>query len=123
MTRRMGRVNELIREELSVLLLHELKDPRIVAMTTVTHVETSPDLEHARVYVSVMGTDEERAGAMQGLKSAEGFLRRSLAGRVKMRRVPALNFALDTSMEEGAQMLELIDRVADGHGAHQERRL
>ncbi len=123
MTRRMGRVNELIREELSVLLLHELKDPRIVAMTTVTHVETSPDLEHARVYVSVMGTDDERAGAMQGLKSAEGFLRRSLAGRVKMRRVPALNFALDTSMEEGAQMLELIDRVADGHGAHQERRL
>ncbi|MDE2900276.1 MAG: 30S ribosome-binding factor RbfA [Chloroflexota bacterium] len=123
MSRRMGRVNELIREELSVLLLHELKDPRIVAMTTVTHVETSPDLEHARVFVSVMGTEDERAGAMQGLKSAEGFLRRSLAGRVKMRRVPALNFALDTSMEEGAQMLELIDRVADGHGAHQERRL
>ena len=123
MSRRMGRVNELIREELSILLLHELKDPRIVAMTTVTHVETSPDLEHARVFVSVMGTEDERAGAMQGLKSAEGFLRRSLAGRVKMRRVPALNFALDTSMEEGAQMLELIDRVADGHGAHQERRL
>lgn len=123
MSRRMGRVNELIREELSVLLLHELKDPRIVAMTTVTHVETSPDLEHARVYVSVMGSDEEQFGVMQGLKSAEGFLRRTLAGRVKMRRVPALTFALDTSMEQGAQMLELIDRVADGHGAHQERRL
>ena len=123
MSRRMGRVNELIREELSVLLLHELKDPRIVAMTTVTHVETSPDLEHARVYVSIMGSDEEQSGVMQGLKSAEGFLRRSLAGRVKMRRVPALAFALDTSLEQGAQMLELIDRVADGHGAHQERRL
>ena len=123
MSRRMGRVNELIREELSVLLLHELKDPRIVAMTTVTHVETSPDLEHARVYVSVMGSDEEQSGVMQGLRSAEGFLRRSLAGRVKMRRVPALAFALDTSMEQGAQMLELIDRVAEGQGAHQERRL
>ena len=123
MSRRMGRVNELIQEELSVLLLHELKDPRIVAMTTVTHVETSPDLEHARVYVSVMGTDEERAGVMQGLTSAEGFLRRSLAGRVKMRRVPSLTFMLDDSMERGAQMLELIDRVAEGHGAHQERRL
>ena len=73
MSRRMGRVNELIREELSVLLLHELKDPRIVAMTTVTHVETSPDLEHARVYVSVMGSDEEQSGVMQGLRSAEGF--------------------------------------------------
>ena len=123
MSRRMGRVNELIREELSALLLHELKDPRIVAMTTVTQVETSADLEHARVFVSVMGTDEERAGVMQGLKSAEGFLRRSLAGRVKMRRVPSLTFTLDTSLEEGAQMLALIDRVAEGHGAHQERRL
>ena len=123
MSRRMGRVNELIREELSVLLLHELKDPRIVALTTVTHVETSSDLEHARVYVSVMGSDEEQSGVMRGLKSAEGFLRRSLAARVTMRRVPALTFALDTSMERGAQMLELIDRVADGHGAHQERRL
>ena len=123
MSRRMGRVNELIREELSVLLLHEIKDPRIVALTTVTHVETSPDLEHARVYVSVMGSEEEQTGVLQGLRSAESFLRRSLATRVKMRRVPALTFALDTSMEQGAQMLELIDRVADGHGAHQERRL
>jgi ribosome-binding factor A len=123
MSRRMGRVNELLREELSMLLLHELKDPRVAALTTVTHVETSPDLEHARVHVSVMGTDEERDGAMKGLKSAEGFLRRSLAGRVKMRRVPALAFELDTSMERGAEMLALIDRVADGHGAHQERRL
>lgn len=123
MSRRMGRVNELLREELSMLLLHDLKDPRVAALTTVTHVETSPDLEHARVYVSVMGTEEERDGAMKGLKSAEGFLRRSLAGRVKMRRVPALAFELDTSMERGAEMLALIDRVADGHGAHQERRL
>ena len=123
MSRRMGRVNELIREELSVLLLHEIKDPRIVALTTVTHVETSSDLEHARVYVSVMGSEEEQTGVLQGLRSAESFLRRSLATRVKMRRVPALTFALDVSMEQGAQMLELIDRVADGHGAHQERRL
>lgn len=123
MSRRMGRVNDLIREELSLLLLHELRDPRVLALTTVTHVETSPDLEHARVHVSVMGSAEEQDGAMQGLKSAEGFLRRSLALRVKMRRVPALTFTLDTSMEQGAQMRELIDRVADGHGAHQERRL
>ena len=123
MSRRMGRVNDLIREELGFLLLHELKDPRVAALTTITHVETSPDLEHARVHVSVMGSAEEQAGAMKGLKSAEGFLRRSLALRVKMRRVPALTLILDTSMEQGAQMLELIDRVADGHGAHQERRL
>ena len=123
MSRRMGRVNELIREELSVLLLHEIKDPRIVALTTVTHVETSSDLEHARVYVSVMGSEKEQTGVLQGLRSAESFLRRSLSSRVKMRRVPALNFVIDTSMEQGAQMLELIDRVADGHGAHQERRL
>ena len=123
MTRRMGRVNELLREELSLLLLHELKDPRVVALTTVTHVETSPDLEHAKVYVSVMAQPEEQADVMTGLKSAEGFLRRNLAGRIKMRRVPSLTFSLDISMERGAEMLELIDRVADGHGAHQERRL
>ena len=123
MSRRMGRVNDLLREELGLLLLHELKDPRVAALTTVTHVDTSPDLEHARVHVSIMGTQDEQDAAMKGLKSAEGFLRRSLAGRVKMRRVPSLTFVLDTSMERGAEMLELIDRVADGHGAHQERRL
>ena len=123
MSRRMGRVNELLREELSQLVLRELKDPRVASFVTITEVDTSPDLDHARVYVSVMASAEEQNNVMVGLKSAEGFLRRTLRDRLKIRRIPTLTFELDTSMERGAQMLELIDQVADGHGAHQERRL
>ena len=123
MSRRMGRVNELLREELSQLVLRELKDPRVASFVTITEVNTSPDLDQARVYVSVMASAEEQKDVMMGLKSAEGFLRRTLRDRLKIRRIPTLTFELDTSMERGAQMLELIDQVTDGHGAHQERRL
>lgn len=123
MSRRMARVNELLREELSQLILRELKDPRVASFVTITEVDTSSDLDHARVYVSIMASAEEQKDVMKGLKSAEGFLRHTLRERIKMRKIPTLTFSLDTSMERGAQMLELINQVANGHGAPQERRV
>ena len=121
MSRRMGRVNGLLREELSQLILRELKDPRVASFVTITEVDTSPDLDHARVYVSVMATPEEQVDVMKGLKSAEGFLRATLRSRVQMRKIPTLTFELDTTMERGADLLKLIDQVIEGDGAQQER--
>ena len=123
MSRRMGRVNELLREELSQLILRELKDPRVASFVTITEVDTSSDLGHARVYVSVMASAEEQVDVMKGLKSAEGFLRRTLKDRISMRKIPTLIFDLDTSMEQGAQLLELIEKVTQSDAANQERSL
>ena len=121
MSRRMGRVNGLLREELSQLILRELKDPRVASFVTITEVDTSSDLDHARVYVSVMATPEEQVDVMKGLKSAEGFLRATLRNRVQMRKIPTLTFELDTTMERGADLLKLIDQVIEGDGAQHER--
>lgn len=121
MSRRMGRVNGLLREELSQLILRELKDPRVASFVTITEVDTAPDLDNARVFVSVMAPPEEQADVMRGLKSAEGFLKASLRSRIQMRKIPTLTFELDASMERGADLLKLIDQVIENDGAHQER--
>ncbi len=121
MNRRMGRVNGLLREELSQLILRELKDPRVASFVTITEVDTAPDLDQARVYVSVMATPEEQVDVMKGLKSAEGFLRASLRSRIQLRKIPTLTFELDMTMERGADLLKLIDQVIESDGAHQER--
>lgn len=112
MTRRQDRVNVLLRQEISSLLRTELRDPRLGAMVSVTRVQVSPDLRWARVYVSVMGDREAKARTIEGLRSAAGFLKRSLRDRLTMKNVPRLNFYLDESIEEGARLLELIDRMA-----------
>ena len=112
MTRRMARVNDLLREELSELVLRQLKDPRLEGLLTITEVDCSPDLAHARVYISVMGTSEEQEPVMHGLTSASGFLQRELRGRLKLRRVPELRFFLDASIQHGAQLLTFMDSVA-----------
>jgi ribosome-binding factor A len=121
MNRRMGRVNGLLREELSQLILRELKDPRVASFVTITEVDTAPDLDQARVYVSVMATPEEQVDVMKGLKSAEGFLRASLRSRIQLRKIPTLTFELDMTMERGADLLKLIDQVIESDGTHQER--
>jgi ribosome-binding factor A len=111
-TRRMARVNDLIRREISELILREVRDPRLSGLLSVTRVETSPDLRYAKVFVSLMGSDEEKRQAEDGLAAASGFLRRGLGDRVVLRYVPQLTFLLDDSIEKGSQMLELIKQVA-----------
>lgn len=103
-------LGELIAVELSSLLRTRLKDPR-VGFASITHVEVSGDLRHAKVFVSVMGNPEEQEGTMIGLKHAAGFLRRELAGRLVLRYMPELAFKLDMSIEQGSHVLELIRQM------------
>jgi ribosome-binding factor A len=119
MSRRTERVNDLIREELSDLLLREVRDPRLTGLISITHVEVSPDLSNARVAVSVMAEPEEQTAAIKALNAAAGFLHRELMKRLEMRRVPFLNFRLDTSIERGAEVLTLLSDVAKSEASDQ----
>lgn len=107
---RQEKLGELIAAELSELLRTRVKDPR-VGFASITHVEVSGDLRHAKVFVSVMGSPEEREATMQGLKNATGFLRHELATRLVIRFMPEIAFKLDKSIEEGSRILELIHKV------------
>jgi ribosome-binding factor A len=112
MTRRTERINDLLREEISELVLREMKDPRLGGLVTITEVDVSPDLRNAKVSVSVMGTDDEREGTMRALGAASHFIVRELRKRLVLRRVPELVFQRDTSIEEGARVLALLDDTA-----------
>ena len=108
MRRRVLRINELIREELS-LLIRAAKDPRLKqGVVSITEVETSTDLQQAKIFVSMLGTPEERKQLMEGLQAAKGFFRRELLGRMDLRRVPDLNFVQDDSIERGSRVLSML---------------
>ena len=113
MTRRTERVNDLIQEELSDLLRRQVKDPRLGCFLTITRVDTTADLRHSKIFVSIMGSDEEKKGAMEGLASASGFLYREMKVRLSLRRMPHLDFRLDNSMERGAEILDLMKQVSE----------
>ena len=108
MTERMRRVNEAVREVVSARLAEGLRDPRI-GFVTVTSVDTSPDLHQARVYVSVLGTDEERSATMAGLDSAHGVLQQAVATELRMKHTPTLQFVFDESIDRGMRISELLD--------------
>jgi ribosome-binding factor A len=105
---RMRRVNEAVREVLSVRLAEGLKDPRI-GFVTVTAVETSPDLRHARVFVSVLGDETERDRTLAGLASSHGLLQAAIASELRMKRTPTLDFVYDESIDRGMRISELLD--------------
>ena len=106
-TARMRRVNESIKEILGDAITTELKDPRI-GFVTVTDVDTSPDLRAARVYVSVLGTEEERERSLSGLRSSHGFLQGKIASAMRMKRTPTLTFEYDESAERGDRISRLL---------------
>ena len=106
-TARMRRVNESIKEILGDAITTELKDPRI-GFVTVTDVDTSPDLRTARVYVSVLGTEEERERSLMGLRSSHGFLQGKIASSMRMKRTPTLTFEYDDSAERGDRISRLL---------------
>lgn len=107
-TDRMRRVNEALREVLSVRIAAGLKDPRI-GFVTVTSVDTSPDLRHGRVYVSVLGTEEEREDTLEGLRSSAGYLQSVVGAEVRMKRTPTLEFVHDDSIDHGFRISELLE--------------
>jgi ribosome-binding factor A len=113
---RMRRVNEAVREVLSTHIAGDLKDPRI-GFVTVTAVDTTPDLRHARVYVSVLGSDAERENALVGLRSSRGFLQAQVAEELRMKRTPTLEFVYDESIDRGMRISELLEKEAPGDGA------
>ena len=105
---RMRRVDEAMRAVLSDAIATDLKDPRI-GFVTVTGVKTSPDLRHARVYVSVLGDDPERSATIDGLRSAHGFLQRRLADELTLNHTPSLTFEYDESVDRGMRISHLLD--------------
>jgi ribosome-binding factor A len=112
-SRRIARLNDAFREEISDLLRRQVKDPRLAGFITITRVEISADISHARVYVSVMGSEEDRETALRGLEAASSFIRREIGHRLSLRRTPELRFRRDDSMEQGARVLELLDEVTE----------
>lgn len=106
---RLRRVNEAVRQVLSDAITQDLKDPR-VGFVTVTGVDVSPDLRHARVYVSVLGDASAKEGSLDGLRAAHGYLQRRIAGELRLKHTPTLNFAIDDSIDRGMRISELIDR-------------
>jgi ribosome-binding factor A len=109
--RRVGRIEEQLRMELSEILEREISDPR-VRLVTVTHVKVTPDLGHARVLVSSLGGTEERKKILQGLRSAAGFIRRSLGQRLHhLRRTPELTFDFDEALETEIRIEQLFDQI------------
>ena len=112
MAHRIERVNSIIREEISELLQRQVKDPRLGDFIAITEVTTSPDLKHAKVFVSQLGNGGERQKVLRGLASASGFFRSELSKRLKMRYVPELHFQWDNSIEQGNHIEQLIDEVS-----------
>ena len=113
------RINAEVQHELANLIRGGIKDPRIHPMTSVTAVEVAPDLKTCRAYISVLGDEEEKRNTLQGLKNAEGYIRRQLAKAINLRNTPEIRFILDESIEYGVAMSKLIDEVSKKEDAQE----
>jgi ribosome-binding factor A len=111
--RRADRVGEAIRMEVATFLREGAKDPRLVGMVTITAVEVPRDLRHAKIFVSILGTDSERAATLDALESMKGHLRSRLARTMKLRVAPELSFKLDQSVARAARIESLLAQVRD----------
>ena len=120
MTRRTRQVGELLREELDDIIRREVKDPRI-GFFSITRVDVPTDLRSARVYISVLGTDEEREQTLTALRSAAGYIRHVLKPRLRMRQIPDLEFKDDRSMEYAQQITQALRDVQDRDRAMQKQ--
>ena len=108
--KRTDRISEEIKKELSSII-RELKDPRIPMMTSVVKVNVTNDLRYAKAFISIMGTAEEKKAAIKGLQSAAGFIRREIGSRVQLRCVPEFSFEEDNSIEYGAHINEILNKL------------
>jgi ribosome-binding factor A len=114
MVSRSERVRKAIIREVSDLLQTNIKDPRISGLVSVTDVELSPDCRHAKVFVSVFGSEEERESTMQGLASSTGYMRSEIGKRIQMRFTPEISFKIDDSLERGSRVSLIIDKISRG---------
>lgn len=116
---RVERVGDLLKEELSELILREVKDPR-VGFVTITGVRVSADLRHARVYVVTHETGEGQERTLEGLQSARGYLRGALGRRLRLKYIPDLSFNIDETLEEGFRIHEILKSLATKDGTDEQ---
>jgi ribosome-binding factor A len=113
-SRRVARVAELIKREVSQMLFSGIKDDRVgMGMVSITDVDVSGDLQHAKIFVSIYGTEEAQAQTMEGLKSATKYVRSELGQRIRLRRTPEVVFIQDRGIERGTRVLSLINRLSE----------
>ena len=113
--KRTARINEQLRQEISLLIRDEVRDPR-VGLATITAVEASPELDHARVYVTAMGEEDEKEEVVAGLRSAAPFIRGQLGRRLHMRRIPELHFEVDRKLENALRIESLLREALPDEG-------
>jgi ribosome-binding factor A len=130
MSRRSERTSKLIQREISELLEREVNDPRLCKFISVTEVTLSPDLKHAKIFVSTLGTEINKEDLLAGFNNASGFLRKELAAHLRLKQIPQLSFCYDDSIERGARLLKLIgelsadkdDKISSRKSSHEQRR-
>ena len=113
--KRLERVNSLLKEVISEVIIQDVRNPDVAQFTSVTHVEISPDLHHAKVYISVIGQDLEKKKTINALQSAAGFIAIQASKKMTIRYFPALTFKLDNAVEEHLRIEQILDQI------HQER--
>ena len=106
---RTNRISEEMKKEISSVIQNELKDPRLPQMVSVMSVDVTKDLRYARIYISILGSEEDKKNALDGLKSAAGFIRREIGHRMQLRYTPEMQFKLDNSIERGVYITKLIN--------------
>ena len=113
-SRRVSRISSLIKREISNMLLFDIKDDRVGSgMISITNVDLSGDLQHVKIFVSIYGTEEVQFETMQGLKSSEGYVRKELAQRIRLRRAPDVKFFQDYGIKKGNEILYLLRELKD----------
>lgn len=120
MSRRMERVNVLLRQEISKVLESELADPRLSSLVSITSVESASDMRRARVNISVLGDKDEKTKALTALNSASGYIHRTIKKRLALRAVPFLEFRLDETIERSAEMMAMIKMYSVGEASDDE---
>jgi len=113
-SQRLMRINDEILRECAGILRSDIKDPRISTIVTVTKVETTSDLGYAKIFISIMGDDEQKKEVLEGLKNASGFIRRGIAEKINLRVTPELKFVIDDSLDYSLKMAKLIKEANDG---------
>ncbi|WP_422486798.1 30S ribosome-binding factor RbfA [Gudongella sp. DL1XJH-153] len=109
--KRINRISEEVRKVVSDLIQNEIKDPRISGMPSVNKVSVTKDLRFAKIYISVLGSEEDKASTIEGLQSAKGFVRKEIGNRIDLRHVPEPLFELDESIEQALYLTKLIEEV------------
>lgn len=113
---RIERISEEVKKEISDIIRTEIKDPRVAAMCSVIDAEVTPDLRYAKVFISILGNEEEKASTLKGLNSASGFIRKELGARMDMRYTPEITFTIDQSIEHGAHILKILNDIKSKDG-------